>query len=137
MSTQEHKNKNDQLNDISAKAERDLNTHSAKTGHDRSGTSRGAYGASDTTLDSGVDAAVTNKFPGSTVMYGPVIPSDVDNREIPIGDRGVNPITGHAYPPPKDLDFEVEGEGGREGNVRTRETGQGGRDGDVRSDDRR
>ncbi|KAM5494728.1 hypothetical protein MaudMau93_000024 [Microsporum audouinii] len=44
-------------------AERDLNSYQAKTGRGKD--------ISDTTQDTGVDAGVENKFPGSQVRVGP------------------------------------------------------------------
>ncbi|KAK5013850.1 hypothetical protein LTR16_004113, partial [Cryomyces antarcticus] len=64
--------------EIAKQAERDLNSHEAKHGHD----------AALSTLDSGVDDSVTNKFPGSTVTIGSAASGAGDNREIPVEEGG-------------------------------------------------
>lgn len=98
---------------IAARAERDLNSDAAKQGHriddatkgnttgqggqgsGVSGPKPGQFGASDSTLESGVDESVTTKFPGSTVVYGSAASGAGDNRDIPEEEGGgINPATG-------------------------------------------
>ncbi|PGH12230.1 hypothetical protein AJ79_04410 [Helicocarpus griseus UAMH5409] len=70
-------------------AERDLNTYQAKTG-------RAQKGVSDTTAESGVDANVENKFPGSEVKYGPgSTASGSDHRIVPPEEGGRTDDRGH------------------------------------------
>ncbi|GAB7357591.1 hypothetical protein MBLNU459_g0099t1 [Dothideomycetes sp. NU459] len=103
---------------IAEQAEKDLNSHAAKSG----------TGGSDSTLESGVDESVTSKFPGSEVTYGSAASGAGDNREIPVSEGGdINPTTGQ---PTKASDFE--GEGGPEDKARTLAQNEGGRD-DVQS----
>jgi len=46
-------------------------------------------------LESGIDTAATNKFPGSTAIYGSAASGAGDNREIPESEGGgINPYTG-------------------------------------------
>ncbi|KAF2106830.1 hypothetical protein BDV96DRAFT_590539 [Lophiotrema nucula] len=110
------------LNDISARAERDLNSERAVKGSD------GTKGASDPALDSGIDASVQDTFPGSEVTYGSAASGQGDNREIPLSEGGgTNPVTGQLY---KARDFEG-GAGGPEGDARQYAEDHGGED-DVR-----
>ncbi|KAI9780112.1 MAG: hypothetical protein M1816_003167 [Peltula sp. TS41687] len=101
MSSNDHKQQEDPLV-IAQRAERDLNTHSAKVGH----------AGSDSTMESGIDASVTNKFPGSTASYGSQASGAAsgDDREIPVEEGGeVSRETGRTT---KARDFEGEvGEG--------------------------
>ncbi|ERF73331.1 hypothetical protein EPUS_03164 [Endocarpon pusillum Z07020] len=60
------------------RAERDLNSHEAKTGHEQSSTA----------TESGVDASAEHKFPGSKVSYGSAASGAGDNREIPSEEGG-------------------------------------------------
>lgn len=68
---------NEELNRIAQEAERDLNSHQAKTGGNNSSID-----------DSGVDSGVTTKFPGSTVDTD-VTTNVGDNRRIPPEEGGV------------------------------------------------
>ncbi|KAM5436821.1 hypothetical protein McanMca71_001938 [Microsporum canis] len=69
-------------------AERDLNSYQAKTGRRKD--------ISDTTQDTGVDAGVENKFPGSQVRVGPgSTASGSDNRVIPPEEGGEYDDLGH------------------------------------------
>ncbi|KAH9835973.1 hypothetical protein Tdes44962_MAKER01892 [Teratosphaeria destructans] len=123
---------------IAEDAERDLNSYAAKTGHSvhneggtghrKYGDSGSTFGASDSTIESGVDQSVTNKFPGASVTYGSAASGAGDNREIPVEEGGsINPSTGK---PTKARDFE--GLGGPEDKARAYAEAQGGED-DVRS----
>ncbi|KAI9719034.1 MAG: hypothetical protein M1812_003664 [Candelaria pacifica] len=82
---------------IAQKAERDLNSHSAKHGHNNSAS----------TTESGIDTSVTEKFPGSTATYGSAASGAGNNREIPVEEGGdINRTTGQ---PTKAKDFEGPG----------------------------
>ncbi|KAL6707266.1 hypothetical protein ACN47E_004254 [Coniothyrium glycines] len=59
-------------------AEADLNSHAAKKGHE----------FCDSALESGVDAVVEKKFPGSAVVYGSAASGAGNNREIPEQEGG-------------------------------------------------
>jgi len=109
---------------VAEEAERDLNSYSAKIGHDNPARLRGA---GDSTLESGVDETVTNKFPGSTVTYGSAASGAGDNREIPLSEGGgLDPTTGKPY---KARDFE--GLGGPEDKAQAYAAANPGND-DVR-----
>jgi len=99
--------------DIAAEAEKQLNDPAMKSG-DRKGQA-------DSTLESGVDDSVTQKFPGSTVTYGSAASGAGDNREIPESEGGDIGKNGR---PTKAKDFE--GEGGPEDKQRRYEEDQGG-----------
>ncbi|GAB7343568.1 hypothetical protein MBLNU457_1573t1 [Dothideomycetes sp. NU457] len=93
--------------EIAKQAERDLNSHTAKHGHDGNISSNHGHGASTSTTESGVDESVTQKFPGSTVTYGSAASGAGDNRTIPLSEGGdINPQTGA---PTKARDFEGHG----------------------------
>ncbi|KAH8712119.1 hypothetical protein GQ44DRAFT_625726 [Phaeosphaeriaceae sp. PMI808] len=112
--------KNTDINKLALDAERDLNSTSAKQGHD------GKFGASDSTRESGIDEAVTTKFPGSTVEYGT---GASNNRSIPVSEGGdINPATGQLY---KAGEFAHGGVGAPEAKERSYAQGHGGED-DVR-----
>ncbi|KAK4988211.1 hypothetical protein LTR66_007383 [Elasticomyces elasticus] len=114
--------------EIAKQAERDLNSHTAKHGHDASISSKHGHGGSDSTLESGVDESVTQKFPGSEVTYGSAASGAGDNREIPVEEGGdINPTTGK---PTKARDFE--GVGGPEDKAKLHAEANPGND-DVRS----
>ncbi|KAI9778001.1 MAG: hypothetical protein M1835_005089 [Candelina submexicana] len=82
---------------IAQKAERDLNSHSAKHGHDGSAS----------TTESGIDTSATTKFPSSTATYGSSSSGSGNNREIPVEEGGdIDGATGKAT---KARDFEGEG----------------------------
>ncbi|KAL2051919.1 hypothetical protein ABVK25_007834 [Lepraria finkii] len=81
---------------LAQQAERDLNSHQAKHG----------YSSSDSATESGVDASVTTKFPGSTVQIGSAASGAGDNREIPVEEGGG--ITSSGLPT-KARDFEGPG----------------------------
>ncbi|EON63250.1 hypothetical protein W97_02477 [Coniosporium apollinis CBS 100218] len=114
--------------EIAKQAEADLNSHAAKHGHDANISSGHGKGASDSTLESGVDANVEKKFPGAEVTYGSAASGAGDNREIPESEGGdaVNPATGG---PTKARDFE--GLGGPEDKLQAHAEAHGGDD-DVR-----
>ncbi|KAJ8608101.1 hypothetical protein MRB53_039850 [Persea americana] len=80
---------------IAAQAEKDLNSRSLKTGQ---------HTFSDSTNDSGVDEAVTERFPGSTINIGGT--GSGDNRVIPEEEGGSVSNTGRLT---KAKDFEGEG----------------------------
>ncbi|KAI8930821.1 hypothetical protein NX059_011844 [Plenodomus lindquistii] len=104
---------------IAEQAEKDLNSTSAKQGH----------GGSDSSLESGVDASVENKFPGAQVTYGSAASGAGNNREIPLNEGGgLNPTTGKPY---KAGDFADGGVGAPEARDETYARNQGGED-DVR-----
>ncbi|MCJ1257175.1 hypothetical protein MMC24_005000 [Lignoscripta atroalba] len=92
--------------EIAQRAERDLNSHSAKHGHNADLSSSHGHGASDSTAESGVDESVTSKFPGSTVQVGSAASGAGDNREIPIEEGGDLSASGR---PTKARDFEGPG----------------------------
>ena len=81
---------------IAQQAERDLNSHSAKHGHSVSDTGNAIllrtltedFINSIRALESGVDAGVTSKFPGSAVVVGSAASGAGDNREIPVEEGG-------------------------------------------------
>jgi len=78
------------LLDIAAKAERDLNSSQAKVGR-QEGTGFGgkdAGGGSDSVLESGIDQSVEKKFPGSTADYGSHVSGAGNNRDIPPEEGG-------------------------------------------------
>ncbi|KAF2729282.1 hypothetical protein EJ04DRAFT_568786 [Polyplosphaeria fusca] len=84
-------------------------------------------GASDSTLESGVDESVRNNFPGADVTCGSAASGAGDNGEIPLNEGGdVDPRTGKLY---KAKDFE--GVGGPEDKNKIYAEEQGGND-DVR-----
>ncbi|USP78970.1 hypothetical protein yc1106_06244 [Curvularia clavata] len=85
------------LNELAQQAERDLNSHSAKHGH--------AHG--DSTIESGVDTSVENKFAGAQVKYG----SAATGREIPLDEGGSIKANGQTT---KDVDFAHGGVGAPE-----------------------
>ncbi|PGH03026.1 hypothetical protein GX51_04344 [Blastomyces parvus] len=96
-------------------AERDLNTYQAKTG-------RAKEGVSDTATESGVDAGVEYKFPGSQVKYGPgATASGSDRRIIPPEEGGRYDDRGHLT---KGEDFL--GQGGPEDKLRMETEGRPG-----------
>ncbi|KAF2223940.1 hypothetical protein BDZ85DRAFT_234037 [Elsinoe ampelina] len=104
--------------DIAKQAEQDLNSYDAKVGR----------GGNDSTLESGVNEAGAQKFPGGDVIYGSAASGAGDNRTIPLGEGGdINPVTGK---PTKARDFE--GLGGPEDKARKYAEDHGGAD-DVRS----
>lgn len=79
-----------QTTEIAKQAERDLNTNIS--GAQANTEATGAKGASDSARESGVDASVENKFPGSEVKYGSEASGAGGNRDMPEG--GTNPKTG-------------------------------------------
>ncbi|KAF2200879.1 hypothetical protein GQ43DRAFT_395478 [Delitschia confertaspora ATCC 74209] len=94
--------------DIAKQAEKDLNSYPAKHGHDLSGNKRAApRGTGDSTLNSGIDDSVQQKFPGSSAIYGSSASCVGDNCEIPLSDGGdIKPGTDRLY---KSKDFEGAG----------------------------
>ncbi|KAF2186171.1 hypothetical protein K469DRAFT_706831 [Zopfia rhizophila CBS 207.26] len=112
---------------IAKEAEQDFNSHPAKSGHDLKPASRYGHGASDSTLESGVDESVRHKFPGGDVIYGSGASGASDNREIPLSEGGdIDPRSGKPY---KARDFEAPG--GPEDKERIYATANPGND-DVR-----
>ncbi|KLJ05627.1 hypothetical protein EMPG_09336 [Blastomyces silverae] len=88
-------------------AERDLNTYQAKTG-------RAKEGPQNLAAESGVEASVEYKFPGSQVKYGPgSTASGSDHRIIPPEEGGRYDDRGHVT---KGEDFL--GQGGPEDKLR-------------------
>lgn len=86
---------------IAQQAERDLNSHSAKHGSNTADSgmpqspSEVRVAHSTIANDSGVDAGVTDKFPGSTVQIGSAASGAGGNREIPVEEGGdLNKATG-------------------------------------------
>jgi len=81
---------------LAKQAERDLNSHTAKTGADADNKSVSqGYGASDSTIESGVDENAASKFPGAEVTYGSAASGAGGNREIPLSEGGdIDPRTG-------------------------------------------
>lgn len=118
--------------DLAKQAEQDMNSYKMRTEHDmssqiRSGTGDHGKGASDSTLESGVDESVRGKFPGADVIYGSAASGAGDNREIPLSEGGdIDPRTGKPY---KARDFE--GLGGPEDKERVYAEANPGND-DVR-----
>jgi len=105
---------------LAKQAEEDLNSPSSKTGTRQN--------PSDSTIDSGIDTAATNKSPpgAATATYGSAASGAGGNREIPASEGGgEDPTTGRAL---KARDFE--GEGGPEDKV-AREADDAGGDDDV------
>ncbi|KAF2084275.1 hypothetical protein K490DRAFT_59697 [Saccharata proteae CBS 121410] len=114
--------------DIAAKAERDLNSHTAKHGHDANRSAQHGHGASNSTEESGVDVNGAEKFPGGSVLYGSAASGSGDNRAIPLEEGGdIQKGTGRLT---KAGDFE--GPGGPEDKARMYAESQPGND-DVRS----
>ncbi|KAH7383795.1 hypothetical protein BKA66DRAFT_491816 [Pyrenochaeta sp. MPI-SDFR-AT-0127] len=109
---------------IAEQAERDLGSEAALKGHS----------GSDSTRESGIDASVTNKFPGSTVEYGSGASGQGNNRDIPLSEGGdVNPTTGKLY---KAGDFVKGGVGAPQARDQTYAENHGGDDairGNVRN----
>ncbi|KAI5203515.1 hypothetical protein E4T42_08035 [Aureobasidium subglaciale] len=113
---------------LATQAEQDLNSHTAKHGHDANLSSKHGHGASDSTTESGVDESVRNKFPGADVTYGSAASGAGNNRDIPLSEGGdINPSTGKLY---KAGDFE--GAGGPETKADIHRENAGGND-EVRS----
>lgn len=96
------------------KAERELNSHQAKTGR---------ANGSDSANESGVNESVESSFPGASVTYGSAASGQGDNREIPIEEGGDIKRNGQ---PTRARDFE--GEGGPEDKDAVARTDRGGDD---------
>ncbi|KAB2568528.1 hypothetical protein BFW01_g9895 [Lasiodiplodia theobromae] len=95
--------KGQDINKLAEQAEKDLNSHAMKTGHDNNPSARHGKGASVSTEESGVDLNRAERFPGAEVMYG----SAATGREIPVEHGGdFQKGTGR---PTKDYDFEGPG----------------------------
>ncbi|KEQ86053.1 hypothetical protein M438DRAFT_270235 [Aureobasidium pullulans EXF-150] len=106
---------------LATQAEQDLNSHTAKHGHNADLSSNHA-------AESGVDESVRNKFPGADVTYGSAASGAGNNRDIPLSEGGdINPSTGKLY---KAGDFE--GAGGPETKAQIHRENAGGND-EVRS----
>ncbi|KAK6440675.1 hypothetical protein LTR95_003102 [Oleoguttula sp. CCFEE 5521] len=73
---------------IAQQAERDLNSTAAKEGSGLAPdvTKSNSTKASDSTIDSGINSAAVNKFPGATVQIGGQ--GAGNNREIPVEEGG-------------------------------------------------
>ncbi|KAF2458661.1 hypothetical protein BDY21DRAFT_362885 [Lineolata rhizophorae] len=99
---------NQDLNVLAKQAEQDLNSHDAKTGHDKTRTARGAGDSSDSTVESGVDESVRYKFPGADVRYGSSASGAGDNRRIP-PEEGGEYSHSSGLPATKAADFEGPG----------------------------
>ncbi|KAI4724216.1 hypothetical protein E4T49_08049 [Aureobasidium sp. EXF-10728] len=111
---------------VAEQSERDLNSHVAKHGHNADISSNHGHGASDSTLESGVDEAGASRFPGGSVSVGGQGASN--NRPIPESEGGdINPSTGKLYKA-----GEFEGAGGPETKAQLHRENEGGDD-DVRS----
>ncbi|KAK4937551.1 hypothetical protein LTR10_021843 [Elasticomyces elasticus] len=81
--------KGQDLMDIAKQAERDLNDPKANHGAQDGGFGgKTGKGGSDSTLESGIDQSVTNKFPGSTAEYGSHVSGAGNNRDIPPEEGG-------------------------------------------------
>ncbi|KAF8253719.1 hypothetical protein K440DRAFT_618181 [Wilcoxina mikolae CBS 423.85] len=93
--------------------EHDLNSHSVKTGSSK-------HNKSDSTLESGVDTGVENKFPGAQVMYG----SEATGRKIPPQEGGEVKRSGRMT-----TDRDFEGPGGPEEKAERLRRDRGGDDG--------
>ncbi|KAF2873532.1 hypothetical protein BDV95DRAFT_605032 [Massariosphaeria phaeospora] len=98
---------------VAKQAERDLNSHEAKTGH----------AGSQSTTDSGIDTSATTNFPSATATYGSAASGAGDNREIPESEGGGLNARGQ---PTKARDFE--GAGGPDDKARIRAADKGGED---------
>ncbi|KAE9968894.1 hypothetical protein BLS_005628 [Venturia inaequalis] len=98
--------------DIAKQAEKDMNSLENRTGTGKS---------SDSGLESGVNEAGAEKFPGGSVTYGSAASGRGDNREIPESEGGSIDAKGRAT---KAKDFE--GEGGPEDKQRRYEEDNGG-----------
>jgi len=85
--SQEYKGQD--LRDIAAKAEQDLAEPYLKHGAQDGGFGgKTVHGGSVSTVESGIDQSVTNKFPGSTAEYGSKVSGAGNNREIPPEEGG-------------------------------------------------
>ena len=94
---------------IAHEAEKDLNSHAAKHGHDADRSAQHGHGASDSSTyfdreslaacaplrltftsaaESGIDQSVIGKFPGATATAGSSASGAGDNREIPVEEGG-------------------------------------------------
>ncbi|EXJ94600.1 hypothetical protein A1O1_02996 [Capronia coronata CBS 617.96] len=102
--------KGQDLLDIAAKAEQDLANPKLKHGAQDGGFGgKTVPGGSVSTVESGIDQSVTNKFPGSTAEYGSKVSGAGNNREIPPEEGGgIQKGTGR---PTKAGDFD-QGEAG-------------------------
>jgi hypothetical protein len=143
--------KGQDLLDIAAKAEQDLNSSQAKTGT-TSGfggktVSGGSLSSTSSMLlpfvrsplqyiltsspadESGIDQSVTNKFPGSTAEYGSKVSGAGDNREIPVEEGGdIQKGTGR---PTKAGDFDQGAPGEGPEDISRRAAEDRGGDNDV------
>lgn len=88
--------KDQDVGSIAQAAERDLNSPNAKRGHSTSDTSNTVFPLRVNTpftnyltaLESGVNAGIALKFPGSAVVVGSATSGAGDNREIPVEEGG-------------------------------------------------
>ncbi|CAD0090933.1 unnamed protein product [Aureobasidium mustum] len=111
---------------LATQAEQDLNSHTAKHGHNADISSNHGHGASDSTLESGVDESVRNKFPGADVTVGSTGASN--NQKIPLSEGGdIDPSTGKLHKA-----SAYEGTGGPEHKAEIHRQDNGGND-EVRS----
>ncbi|KAK5081311.1 hypothetical protein LTS08_004494 [Lithohypha guttulata] len=135
-------NRKEELLDIAAKAEQDLNSDRLKFGR-QEGTGFGGKdtkGGSTSTDESGIDQSVTNKFPGSTAEYGSHTSGAGNNRDIPPSEggdiqKGTGRMTkagdfdqGEAGEGPEDIALrkqeELGGDDSVRGNVKNPSTGR-------------
>ncbi|RMZ67566.1 Kynurenine formamidase [Pyrenophora seminiperda CCB06] len=110
--------KNTNVNELAKQAEQDLNSHSAKHGHE----------VGDSTLESGIDTGnVEPHFAGASVKYGSSASGSGNNREIPPDEGGsLKPQNGQ---PTKAADFAHGGVGAPEARDQTFAATHGGDDG--------
>ncbi|KAE9989655.1 hypothetical protein EG327_002418 [Venturia inaequalis] len=102
--------------DIAKQAEKDMNSLENRTGTGKS---------SDSGLESGVNEAGAEKFPGGSVTYGSAASGRGDNREIPESEGGyLQDLRAWDEEIPVAKDFE--GEGGPEDKQRRYEEDNGG-----------
>ncbi|RVX75328.1 hypothetical protein B0A52_00681 [Exophiala mesophila] len=124
--------KGQDLRDIAAKAEQDLASNQLKFGAANTGFGgKSGKGGSLSTVESGIDQSVTNKFPGSTAEYGSKVSGAGDNREIPVEEgggiqRGTGRVTkagdfeqGEAGDGPEDVSAKYAQEHGGNNDVRS------------------
>merc|ERR1711939_240076 len=131
-STMSEQYKGQDLMDIARKAEQDLNSDKAKHGAQDGGFGgKTVHGGSVSTVESGIDQSVTNKFPGSTAEYGSKVSGAGNNREIPPEEGGdIQKGTGR---PTKAGDFDQGEPGEGPEHIAARRAQEYGGEDDVRS----
>ncbi|KAK6378986.1 hypothetical protein LTS17_006689 [Exophiala oligosperma] len=124
--------KGQDLMDIAKQAEQDLASDKLKHGAQDGGFGgKTVHGGSVSTVESGIDQSVTNKFPGSTAEYGSKVSGAGNNREIP-PEEGGGTVKGTGRPTKAgDFDQGEAGEGPEA--VAARRAQDRGGDDDVRS----